>query len=182
MNVRDIKCSASGGLAGGVVFGAMMALMGMLLPMIGKIAAHPSAVTKLFVLLVLAALVGASFVTFFNLFAPSTSSKFGYSLVYGGVWWFVGPLTLMPLMMGRGVNWNATAVPQIMYGAILGLSYVWLRSRTTARQPGAATESAPLKDATHISPRGEGILPRLNLQRKNHLPRKLSSCLGNPAQ
>ncbi len=44
MNVRNIKLGAYGGLAGGVVFGAMMGMMGML-PMIGKMVGHPSAVT-----------------------------------------------------------------------------------------------------------------------------------------
>jgi hypothetical protein len=48
----------------------------------------------------------------------------------------------MPLFMGMGlgVNWNATAavtmLPSLMghllYGAILGTSYVWLRERPSA--------------------------------------------------
>jgi len=45
MNSRNIKLGIYGGLAGGVVFGAMMGAMGML-PMIGKIAGHPSAGEK----------------------------------------------------------------------------------------------------------------------------------------
>ena len=44
MNGRNIKLGVSGGLAGGVVFGAMMAMMGML-PVIGKMVGYPSAVT-----------------------------------------------------------------------------------------------------------------------------------------
>ncbi len=44
MSTRNIKLGAYGGLAGGVVFGAMMGMMGML-PMIGKMVGHPSAVT-----------------------------------------------------------------------------------------------------------------------------------------
>ncbi len=45
----------------------------------------------------------------------------------------------MPLMAGLGVNWNAGALSQIIYGAILGLSYAWLRKRTTARERVTAT-------------------------------------------
>ncbi len=138
MSTRNIKFGVYGGLAGGVVFGAMMALMGML-PMIGKLVRHPSAVTAFFVPLVISALIGASFVIFFHRFVHGASSELGYGLVYGGAWWFAGPLTLMPLMTGLGVNWNAGALSQIIYGAILGLSYAWLRKRTTARERVTAT-------------------------------------------
>ncbi|MDA2925269.1 hypothetical protein MYX65_11590 [Acidobacteria bacterium AH-259-L09] len=137
MNVRNIKLGAYAGLAGGLVFGAMMAMTGML-PMIGKLIGHPSAITGFVVHLVISALIGASFSTVFDRFVAAASGGLGYGLVYGGAWWFLGPLTLMPLMMGMGlgVNWNASAAAQMLpslvghliYGAILGLSYVWLRS------------------------------------------------------
>ncbi len=152
MNVRNIKLGAYGGLAGGVVFGAMMAMMGML-PMIGKMVGHRSAVTGFFMHLVISALIGASFVTLFDRFVHGKSSGLGYGLTYGAAWWFLGPLTLMPLMMGMGlgVNWNATAAAQMLpsmfghliYGAILGLSYVWLRNRTTGRKRITATQLRP---------------------------------------
>ena len=140
MNARNIKLGAYGGLAGGVVFGAMLGMMGML-PMIGKLVRHPSAVTAFLVPLVMSALIGASFVIFFHRFVHGASSELGYGLVYGGAWWFAGPLTLMPLMMGMGlgVNWNAGALSQIIYGAILGLIYAWLRKRTTAHERVTAT-------------------------------------------
>ena len=149
MNVRNIKLGAYGGLAGGVVFGAMMATMGML-PMIGKMVGHPSAVTGFLVHLVISALIGASFAALFHRFVHGKGSGLGYGLLYGGAWWLLGPLTLMPLMtgMGLGVNWNAAAASQmlpslfghLLYGAILGLSYAWLRSRTSGRQTASATE------------------------------------------
>ncbi len=44
MKARNIKFGAYGGLAGGVVFGAMMGMMGML-PMIGKMVGLPSVFT-----------------------------------------------------------------------------------------------------------------------------------------
>ena len=50
----------------------------------------------------------------------------------------------MPLFMGMGLgaNWNAEAasrmlpslVGHLIYGAILGLSYAWLRSRQSGSQ------------------------------------------------
>ena len=154
MNTRNIKLGAYGGLAGGVVFGAMMGMMGML-PMIGKMVGHPSAVTGFLAHLVISALIGASFVVIFHGFIRGASGGLGYGLVYGGAWWFLGPLTLMPLMMGMGlgVNWNAAAasnmlpslVGHLIYGAILGLSYGWLGNRTTARGRVAATHVRPIE-------------------------------------
>ncbi len=148
MNPRNIKLGAYGGLAGGVVFGAMMGMMGML-PMIGKMVGHPSAVTGFLAHLVISALIGASFVVIFHGFIRGASGGLGYGLVYGGAWWFLGPLTLMPLMMGMGlgVNWNAAAASQMLpslvghliYGAILGLSYGWLGNRTTRHAEVTAT-------------------------------------------
>ncbi len=138
MNTRNLKLGAYGGLTGGVVFGAMMAVTGML-PMIGKMVGHPSAVTGFLVHLVISALIGASFATIFDGFVHGKSSGLGYGLTYGAAWWFLGPLTLMPLMMGMGlgVNWNATAASQMLpslfghlvYGAVLGLTYTRLRGR-----------------------------------------------------
>ena len=152
MNVKNIKLGAYGGLAGGVVFGAMMAVMGML-PMIGQMVGHPSAITGFLVHLGNSALIGAAFATLFDRFVHGKSSGLGYGLLYGGVWWLLGPLTLMPLMMGMGlgVNWNATAATQMLpslfghliYGAILGISYTWLRNRTRGHHSAPATEAIP---------------------------------------
>ena len=115
-----------------------MGMMGML-PMIGKMVGHPSAITGFLVHLVISALIGVSFAVVFHRFVHAAIAGLGYGLLYGGAWWFLGPLTLMPLFMGMslGVNWNATAASQMLpslvghliYGTILGLSYAWLRNR-----------------------------------------------------
>ena len=143
MNARNIKFGAYGGLVGGVVFGAMMGMMGML-PMIGKMVGHPSVLNGFLVHLVISALIGGSFAILFRRFVRAASGGLGYGFVYGGAWWLLGPLTLMPLFMGMGLgaNWNAVAVSRMLpslvghliYGAILGLSYAWLRSRQYGSQ------------------------------------------------
>ena len=148
MSVRNVGIGIYGGLLGGVVFGAMMAMMGML-PMIGKMVGHPSAVTGFVVHLVISAVIGVSFATLFDRLVQGASSGLGYGLFYGAIWWLLGPLTLMPFMMGMGfgVNWNATAASQMLpslighliYGAILGVSYAWLRGRQGYCHPASAT-------------------------------------------
>ena len=139
MKFRNIKLGAYAGLAAGTIFGAMMAMMGML-PMIGKMVGHSSAVTGFMVHMLISAFIGAAFAVVSDRFVHGAGGGLSYGLLYGGIWWFLGPLTLMPFFMGMGlgVNWNATAATQmipslfghLVYGAILGLSSGWLRSCT----------------------------------------------------
>jgi len=80
--------------------------------------------------------------------ARNRAAALVHGLLYGAVWWLLGPLTLMPLFlgMGVGVNWNAAAVaamlPSLMghmiYGAILGITYGALQSRAAVTQAAAS--------------------------------------------
>ncbi len=140
---KDMKLGAYAGLAGGVAFGGMMAIMGTL-PMIGKMVGDPSAQTGFLVHLVISVVIGVSFSTLFRRFVNDASSALGYGLLYGGAWWFLGPLTLMPWILGMGpaANWNASAAAQMLpslvghlvYGAILGIIFLWLKGRGNAQQ------------------------------------------------
>lgn len=105
--------------------------------------------------LVISASIGASFEVLFHSFIRSKATGLAYGLTYGATWWFLGPLTLMPLFMGMGlgVNWNAAAATQmfpslvghLLYGAILGLTYEWLRRRTGDQRLASSTQAHPIK-------------------------------------
>ena len=138
MSARELKLGAYGGLAGGLLFGAMMGMMGML-PMIGSMVGQPTAGAGFVVHMVNSVIIGAGFAVVLGRFVSGTPSGAGLGLAYGGAWWILGPLTFMPLFMGMGfgVNWNAAAavamlpslVGHLMYGGVLGLVYTWLRHR-----------------------------------------------------
>ncbi len=137
MNLKTIKFGVYAGLAGGVVFGVMMAMMGML-PMVGQMVGQPTAIVGFVVHLVISAIIGASFAVILGPFTNSRGSGLRNGLIYGAIWWVLGPLTLMPLGLGMGVTWNLAAasamlpslVGHLVYGAILGFGYAWLsRSR-----------------------------------------------------
>ena len=138
MSTRELKWGAYGGVAGGLIFGAMMGVMGML-PMIGSMVGQPTAAVGFVVHIVNSTIIGAGFAIVLGRFVSGTASGLGAGLAYGGVWWILGPLTLMPLFMGMGfgVNWNAAAaaamlpslVGHLMYGSVLGVTYTWLRQR-----------------------------------------------------
>jgi hypothetical protein len=148
MNVTNLKLGALGGLLGGVVFGVMMGMMGML-PMIGQMVGQPSALVGFAVHMVNSALIGAGFAIVFGRSMGGYGAGLATGLVYGIIWWLLGPLTLMPLFMGMGlgVNWNLAAaqsmlpslIGHVMYGIILGTSYAWLHQRS--RQPATVTLS-----------------------------------------
>ncbi|MDA2932809.1 hypothetical protein MYX82_00545 [Acidobacteria bacterium AH-259-D05] len=173
MNLRSLQSGVYAGLAGGAVFGAMMALMGML-PMIGQMVGHPSPVTGFLVHVVISVVIGASFVVFFHPVLHSTSGGLGYGLLYGGVWWFLGPLTIMPLLMGMGlgVNWNASAafamlpslVGHLIYGAILGLSYTWLKGSQGSPTPTSGQQVRTLAELCMYNTLSKDI----SLKREEH--------------
>jgi hypothetical protein len=138
MSTRELKWGAYGGIAGGLIFGAMMGMMGML-PMIGSMIGQPTAAAGFAVHMANSVIIGVGFAIVLGRFVLGTPSGVGVGLAYGGGWWILGPLTLMPLFMGMGfgVNWNATAavamlpslVGHLVYGGVLGLAYSWLRHR-----------------------------------------------------
>ena len=147
MSTRELKWGAYGGVAGGLIFGAMMGIMGML-PMIGSMVGQPTAGVGFVVHMVNSVVIGAVFAIVLGRFVNGTGSGVGAGLLYGGAWWILGPLTLMPLFMGMGfgVNWNAAAaaamlpslVGHLMYGGVLGLVYTWLRHRDVGTVPATA--------------------------------------------
>ncbi len=146
MNAKRIKQGALGGMAGGAVFGMIMAMMGML-PMIGKMVGQPTAAAGFAVHMLNSVIIGAAFVVAFGHRVQGLRNGLTSGLVYGGVWWVLGPLTLMPLFMGMGlgVNWTAAAATamlpslggHLIYGSILGVAYACLRRRDVTH--GAAT-------------------------------------------
>ena len=157
MNTKRILYGVYGGLAGGMVFGMMMAMMGVL-PMIGKMIGQPNAVAGFLLHMVNSAIIGAGFAVVLGLVnrgsgAQTRLSSVVLGLVYGGTWWMLGPLTLMPLFlgMGLGVNWNVTAatamLPSLMghmiYGLVLGITFGVLQRRA---------EGSPSADGLTVSP------------------------------
>ncbi len=134
MNTKRITIGIIGGLLGGLVFGVMMAKMGTL-PMVGKMVGQPNAFAGFLVHMANSAIIGAGFAVVLGRRAEGLGHGLGWGLAYGGTWWLLGPLTLMPLLlgMGLGVNWNLVAAAKMLpslwghliYGAVLGVSYSW---------------------------------------------------------
>ncbi|WP_447007931.1 hypothetical protein ACRAKI_16280 [Saccharothrix isguenensis] len=93
-----IRNGVSAGLAGGVVFGLMLAGMGML-PLVGMLIGVDNAVVGFLVHLVISAVVGGLFGVLSGRFADKTVPVFAASALFGVVWWLVGALIVMPLWL-----------------------------------------------------------------------------------
>jgi len=119
---------------GGSVFGVWMAEKGVLAA-IASMGGGSSPLLGLVMHLVISMGIGASFAVLYFRVAVGLIPSILWGLVYGFIWWFLGPLTLMSLMMGTGLQWTASAVAQtipsliwhLVFGGVLGVSYEALR-------------------------------------------------------
>jgi uncharacterized membrane protein YagU involved in acid resistance len=120
------------GIAGGIVFGALMAMMGMM-GMIAMLVGSESAAVGWLVHLVISAFYGA----LFAVIVPTTlgtGALLGAGAVYGIVLWLIGPLLIMPAMLGMGLFMFNTMtmmslVGHLLYGLIVAGVLVPLRRR-----------------------------------------------------
>lgn len=119
-----------GGLIGGVLFGLMMGMMGML-PMVAMLVRSESAGVGFVVHLVISAIIGAGFGVLLGAKVHDLASGGLWGAIYGAAWWILGPLLIMPIMMGMGPQFGmALATPMLMslvghliYGVAAGLAY-----------------------------------------------------------
>ncbi len=119
------------GLFGGSVFGVMMAVGGMF-PMISGMLGMEDALIGFVLHMIISAVIGAGFGIALD---PMVMQGPGMSLfvgaAYGIVWWVLGPLLIMPLVMGMPL-FNVQAMMgslfgHVMFGVTMGTVYFLLR-------------------------------------------------------
>lgn len=128
---RRVLAGAAGGIGGGIVFGAFMGMMGML-PMVATVVGSESALVGFLYHMFNSVVIGAIFGLACGFFIRSYGDGAILGLVYGACWWVLGPLILMPLMLGMGLNFAVAFTPPLLmsllghlvYGLITGLLYV----------------------------------------------------------
>ena len=130
---RAIVAGGFAGTLGGFLFGRWVA-SGDYFPLLagyGELSARSTTVLLHFAV---ALLIGVTFGMLFQLDVRGYGSCMGWGLAYGIFWWFLGQLTLLPLIAGRPVDWSAdqgsalfgSLVGHILYGLILGVAYATL--------------------------------------------------------
>ncbi len=124
------------GLVGGLLFTVIMVQIGFL-PTVATLVGSTSPLTGFIVHLLIANLIGMSYGLLFQRQSYDVGSALGWGLSYGFVWWLIGPLTLMPVLLGGPPQWTLSAaaaafpalVGHLAYGAGLGVAFYLLEAR-----------------------------------------------------
>lgn len=124
---RAIILGVAGGLVGGVIFGAMMAMQSML-PMVASLVGSEDALIGFVVHLAISAGAGLVFGLAIsavpNLIATPVAAVVA-GAVYGVIWWVGGALIAMPLMLGMGemvLAINDTAIMSLIGHLAFGVA------------------------------------------------------------
>lgn len=136
---RAIVAGGLAGLLGGFIFDRWMSA-GEFFPLLSGLSQLPSRSASLILQFLIAVLMGVIFGILFQRDVRSYGSCMGWGIGYAILWWFLGPLTMLPLVSRVPVDWSSDAgsamfgalVGHIIYGLILGVSYatldkIWVR-------------------------------------------------------
>jgi len=127
---------AAARLAGGPLFSVVMLATGAL-PRVARLVGGTSPLLGFAVHLVISAIIGMTYGLLFRREAPDKGSGVAWGLLYGLVWWFLGPLTLYPILLGGSLTWTTQAaglalpslIGHLMYGAATALAFIVLERR-----------------------------------------------------
>ncbi|WP_063629931.1 hypothetical protein [Nocardia sp. BMG51109] len=130
------------GLAGGVVFTGVMIAVGFL-PTVAALVASESVVVGAVAHLLISMTIGVTYAIFFRGRSFDAASGIGWGVSYGLLWWALGNLFLLPLLLGEVPQWSAetlaaafpSLVGHLAYGAVLGLVYQRLEERLAPLHP-----------------------------------------------
>lgn len=118
------------GVAGGVVFGVLMQIMDMVAMLAGSESIGPGWVAPL----AISAVTGSTYGLILGSWADRLAVGAVLGIGYGVLWWVLRALLIMSASMGMGVLMvNAMTLQSLLghllYGLVLGLSYVVILSR-----------------------------------------------------
>lgn len=127
---RALTAGGLAGVIGGWAFSLWMAKVNFF-PLIAGLVNSNSPGVGLLLHFVIALIIGASFGLLFQRDVRGLGSCLGWGLGYGIFWWFLGPLTILPLWQGHAPDWGfahaqelfGSLVGHIVYGLLVGVAY-----------------------------------------------------------
>jgi uncharacterized membrane protein YagU involved in acid resistance len=133
--VKSAIAGAIAGLGGGAVFGMMMAMMGML-PMVAMLAGSQDPMVGFGVHMAISAVIGGIYGLGAGRLPLSSGMGIIAGAVNGVVWWVLGALVMMPLMLGMGnmvfqigqAQWMSL-MGHLIYGVVTSLLFISLSKR-----------------------------------------------------
>jgi hypothetical protein len=134
--LHSLGYGAVASLVGGLLFTLVMLAIGFL-PKVANIVGSSSLTLGFIVNMAISVLIGMSYGLLFRYEAPDFGSGVAWGLVYGLIWWFIGPLTLMPILLGGTFNWTPetagallpSLIGHLIYGAATAVVFLVLERR-----------------------------------------------------
>jgi hypothetical protein len=125
---RAIVGSGVAGVVGGWAFGRWMAAVNFY-PLVAGLVRSDSPDVGMALHFLIAVVIGASFGLLFQPDVRGIGSCMAWGLGYGIFWWFLGPLTLLPLLQCQRLDWSyehgsdlfGSLVGHVVYGLLVGL-------------------------------------------------------------
>ena len=141
--LQSLGWGAAASLMGGLLFSLVMLAVGFL-PKVASLIGASSPIIGFVVHLIISALIGMSFGLLFQHEAPNLGSGVAWGLTYGLVWWFLGPLTLMPILLGKPFVWTTAVagallpslIGHLIYGAATAFIFMLLERPVDTPAPG----------------------------------------------
>ena len=149
-SLKGLLMGQAAGIVGGLLFTIVMVATNSL-PRVASLVGGNTAVLGFIVHLIIAFIIGSTYGLFFQNAAYSYGSGLGWGLVYGLLWWLLGPGTFFFILLRQPVDWSLVAttarypalVGHLLYGMGLGLTFQYLIRRYD-------THAKPITDETHI--------------------------------
>ena len=134
--LHSLGYGAVASLVGGVLFTVVLLVIGFL-PKVANIIGSSSLILGFIVNMLISTLIGMSYGLLFRYEAPDFGSGVAWGLVYGLMWWFIGPLTLLPILLGGTFNWTTetagallpSLIGHLIYGAATAVVFLVLERR-----------------------------------------------------
>src|ERR1700746_1861439 len=120
--LRSIEWGGLAGLVGGLVSIPVMAATG-ILPKIAGLDTSFGGVRGLVIHLLVSVGIGMTYGLLFRNEAPSIGLGVPWGFLFGLIWWYVGPLTLLPLILTGVYDWRASAAVALLPSLIGHLIY-----------------------------------------------------------
>jgi hypothetical protein len=134
--IRSVEWGGLAGLVGGIVSSPVLLVTGVL-PKIAGPATSFAGARGLSIHLVISALIGASYGLLFRDEASIFGLGVAWGWLFGLIWWYLGPLTLLPMLLTGQIDWRPEAASSLLpllpghliYGATTAFVFLLLEYR-----------------------------------------------------
>lgn len=134
--LRSIEWGALAGLVGGLISIPVMAVTG-ILPKVAGLDSTFGGVRGIFIHLAVSIGIGMTYGLLFRNESASIGLGVPWGFLFGLIWWYVGPLTLLPLSLTGVYDWRASAasallpslIGHLIYGGATAFTFLLLEQR-----------------------------------------------------